>query len=203
MTAPGEDDLRALLDPLQTLLVARPKWRTIPARDETPAPTPEMPDPPQVVIPARVEPYTDPADLPPSLLVDGRVDLAAQIALVQSAVAWLWGELQLRAVTGRITVTGGPLGIGAWAAGAEMTRAIAWDQVPLRTPTGVVVQIEAGILSAGKTSAVVVPESITDTGCEVLLRNISAGPVIVTAQQPITYTAQGLYLFIPPFEETP
>lgn len=203
MTTPGED-LRGLLDPLAALLRARPRWRHVPEGQFTPEPTQTDPAPEPVPIPARTEVYTDPADLPDVLTVDDTVDLGGQISLVQSALAWLWGELQLRVVTGSVTVTGGPNAPQPWAAGTTMDVPVTWDQAPLRTPTGVVVQIEAGILAAGKTTAVVIPESITDLGATVRLTNVSGGPVVVTAQQTITYTAQALYLWVPPYEpETP
>lgn len=198
----SDDDLRSLLNPVQAILAARPKWREVPESSWTPPATPEEPDPEPVVIPARTELYVDPADLPPEVVSqagDG-VNLGAQLALLQSMVRWLWTSQQIREATGRVTLTAIPPGTApTWAAGESADLAVTWDATPLIVPADGDVEVDAAIAWAGKTSAVVKPGSITSTGCTITVKNISGSVVVPVAAQPITYIVRALYLYLPPY----
>lgn len=194
------DDLRGLLDPIAAILAARPKWRELPETSYTPPATPEEPDPEPIVTPARTELYVDPADLPDEATGMGGVDLGAQLALLQSMVAWLWSSQQIRQVVGRVTLTAIPPGTApTWAAGETADLAVMWDSAPLIVPADADVEVDAAVAWAGKTTGVVKPGSITSTGCTITVKNISGSVVVPVSAQPITYIVRGLYLYLPPY----
>lgn len=198
------DDLRNLLNPIAAVVAARSRWRTIPGYTYNPPGTEADPDPEPVTVPERTEAYIDPADLPPEIVEDGTASLNEQVALLQAAVAQLYGDIQIRSVAGKTTLTAVPAGVGlTWDAGEQATLPIVWSSAPLRTPTYADVEVDAPIALLGRTTAQVVAGSITDTGCTIRVTNTSVAPVLPTAVSPITYTARALYVFLPPFEETP
>lgn len=187
----ADADLRALLDPLAAVAGARPRYRDIAASTVTPDPTPEVPSPSPIVVPARTEAYTAPADLPPSVAV-ATVDLGAQVALVAAALAQLWADAQVRTVAGRVTLTS-----GAYTAGQSFDRTITWDEAPLRTPTGGVVSISSGFTWSGKCTAKIKPGTLSDTGATITIKALAA--FTPDGSQPVTFEVAGLYFYVPPF----
>lgn len=183
-------DLRALLAPLDAVLAARPRYRTVPGTRTVPDPTPENPDPAAVVTAPRVEAYTDPADLPAALTAGGGVDLAAQVALLQGAVAQLWGDLQIRTVTGRVTLTD-----GAHPAGSRFERGVVWDTPAGRVPGGAIVSIQSHISWQGRVYATVTPGALSEAGCTVTVHVLA--PINPDSARPVTIDVTGLYLHVP------
>lgn len=178
------DDLRALLDPLAAIQAARPVVRTV----ETPSGTEQ---PVAAVLPAQL-----PQIATVELAEGGTgIDLAAQVALLQSAVARL-SDLQLRGVHGQRTFTSTLI----WAAGDTRDVAITWTSTPLAPCRYAVVRMDVGIAWLGKLVASVVQDSVTDTGCTVRISATAA--VVITAGSPLTVHADGSYFYWPPFEET-
>lgn len=186
------EDLRSLLDPLAVVRAARPQWREVPERIFTPAPTEEVPDPEPVVVPGYTEAYTDPADLP-DVIADEGIDLAAQIALVQAALAQLTDK-RTRVAVGRITLTS-----GTYQAGATIDLPIVFDEPALAVPESGWVQVQPGVAWMGRTRAVVLSGSITATGCTVRVTVIAA--TVPSSAQPITYEAVCIYSYAAPFQE--
>lgn len=196
----SDDDLRSLLDPIAAILAARPKWREVPESTYTPPATPEEPDPEPIVTPARTELYVDPADLPDEVTGMGGVDLGAQLALLQSMVAWLWSSQQIRMATGRVTLTAIPPGTSpTWTAGETADLPVLWDAPPLIVPVDGDVEVEATLVWQGKTTGQVKAGSITSTGCTVTVKNVSGSVVVPTSSQPITYIVRAQYLYLPPY----
>jgi hypothetical protein len=186
------DDLRALLDPWAALLAARPKQRIVPAQTYTPAPLPNLPDPEPVTIPERTELYVDPASLPEELTAAGSVSINALVATLHSAVAWMWDKQEIRAVTGRITLTSGLYQPGVY------DFPVTWDAAPLKVPAGGIVATNAGVAWQGRTHAKIKTGSITSAGCTVTMTVVSA--TVPTSGQPLTMEAQALYLYLPPYQ---
>lgn len=174
------EDLRALLDPLLAVRGARPIVRT------------EAGQPRAMVEPAQLPPVA----LTPSPTGDTGIDLAAQVALLQSAVARL-SDLQLRGVHGQRTFTSTLI----WAAGDTRDVAITWTSTPLAPCRYAVVRMDVGIAWLGKLTASVAQDSVTDTGCTVRITATAA--VVINAGSPLTVHADGSYFYWPPFEETP
>lgn len=188
------------LDPRAIVKAALVKAEVIPETTYTPPGTANDPNPEPVTVPARtvIAPLLD--ALPDVLkTADGlHYDLGG-------AVGMLWALLQsmeIRTVTGHVTLTAIPGGVGGtiWAAGASFEKPITWDVAAPEEPTGVLVSAEAGILSAGKTVATLKAGTATTTGATLVCKNVSGGNVIVNASNPITYNAQAMYLYTPPLE---
>lgn len=192
------DDLRGLLDPWKIVHAVRPKYRQIPEQVITPAPTPGAPPPEPVTIPARTEVFTDPADLPAALVTDGAVDLGAQLSLVQAALA-RFGDLQIRTVTG--VTTSAPVVALTLGSGTSHDFPVTWQAPPLAPVKGAVCQIDASVVAAGRLRAVVLDDSVTDSGCTIRVTVVGTGAVTVGIALPLTVTATGLYLYWPPFQE--
>lgn len=192
------DDLRALLDPLRVVLSARPKFRQMPEQVWTPPASEGMPNPDPIVSPARTEVFTDPADLPAALVTDGAVDLGAQLSLVQAALA-RFGDLQIRTVTG--ATTSAPVVALTLGSGTSHDFPVTWQAPPLAPVKGAVCRIDASVVAAGRLRAVVLDDSVTDSGCTVRVTVVGAGAVTVGIALPLTVTATGLYLYWPPFQE--
>lgn len=200
----ADEDLRRLIDPLAAVVGARPRWRTIPGFTYTPPGTEAEPDPAPVTVPARSEAYVDPADLPAELAGDGAVSLNEQVALLHAAVAQLFGDIEIRSVSGSVVVSSVPAGLGpTWGPGESATVPVVWSTPPLRVPVHADVEVSAPIALLGRTAGEVVPGSITVEGCTVRVHNISATPVVPTAATALTFTARALYFYLPPFQETP
>ena len=166
------DDLRGLLDPWKIVHAVRPKYRQVPEQVITPAPTPGAPPPEPVTIPARTEVFTDPADLPAALVTDGAVDLGAQLSLVQAALA-RFGDLQIRTVTG--ATTSAPVVALTLGSGTSHDFPVTWQAPPLAPVKGAVCQIDASVVAAGRLRAVVLDESVTDSGCTVRVTVVGGG----------------------------
>lgn len=188
------------INPLAVVRAALVRAKAIPEGTVTPPATGEVPDPDPVVVPAQTVIGPSVADLPDFLLSpDG-----SSYSLADS-VGLLWALLQsmeIRAVTGHVTVAAVPGGSGGtiWGSGVTFERSITWNEVAPSVPTGVLVSAEAGILTAGKTVGRVVPGTATTTGATLALTNVSGGNVVVNGANPITYNAQALYLHTPPLE---
>lgn len=187
------------LDPSAAVRAALVAYTRQPDIVFTPQATEHDLDPEPVTIPGRAVLVPDLAQLPAALRsADGQL-------VVPNAVALLWallGSMEIRSVSGSVTVTTDPSFTGAtvWPAGATIDRSIVWTTPAPSVPTGVLVRGEAGILGAGKTVADPIPGTVTATGCTIRAKNVSGGQVVVTAAQPITYIAQALYLWTPPLE---
>ncbi len=194
-------DARALLDPLATIRAARAvkfrysadKWFTPPPTEENPSP-----EPVQVEAPERVGVLVE--ELPEVLQVpipqpDGTVSLGTDLA---SQLGVMWGALgqiqdqEIRTVAGRAALPN-----GTYLPGVVTEVAVVWDETPLEVPTGGIVTVYAAIAWLGKTTARIVPGSITATGCTVEVRALAA--VVPSAANPITVEAQALFLYAPPF----
>lgn len=188
------------IDPRVIIKAASVKVQEIAASSFTPPATPDAPDPQPIVIPAitRLSPVM--ANMPDILKsADG------QYYDLNGAVALIWAMLQsmeIRAVTGHVTVSTIPGGVGGtiWAANASFEKTITWDVAAPETPTGVLINAEAGVLSAGKTVATLKPGTATTTGATLTCTNVSGGNVVVNSSNPITYNAQALYIYTPPLE---
>lgn len=189
----GEDDLRARFNPLDWILAARPKWRTIPESTVTPPATPENPDPEPIVTPERTEAYTDPGDLPDEVASGAELSLGGQIALVQAALAQQVDK-RIRVAIGRRSLTNGvPL-----LAGATANLTVTFDTEALDVPEPGWVQIQPAIAWMGKTTAIVVPGTVTTEGCTVRVTALDV--VVPDSSNPITYEAVCPYLYVEPFE---
>lgn len=190
----GEEDLRWLLDPLAVLRAARPKWRTVEEQTVIPEATPEVPDPEPIVTPEYTEVYVDAEDLPEEIAPEDEVgvSLGAKIALVAGALAQQTDKSALVAV-GRVTRTSGLL-----LPGGTVNLSVTFDTEALAVPESGWVQIQASIAWLGKTYAVVVPGSITSTGCTV--RVTALDTVVFTPSDFVTYEAVCLYTYAPPYD---
>lgn len=191
------DDLREILDPIAAILRARPKWRHVPEQVIEQPPDAEGDPRPPVTLPARTEVYVDPAELPEEIVENGGVDLGAQLAVVQSMLAWIWDEMQFRSVTAQYALTGVHL------AGQEVEIPVTWDQVPAKTPTSATVTINAPIAWLGRTSARVDPDTVTATGATLVVTVLNA--INPGENNPIVYDVAGTYFWVPPYqpEEAP
>lgn len=179
-------DLRMLLDPLRAVLKARPvvHWRSDDGLEKPAA-------------------AVEPAQLPEAATValpDGSlgIDVAAQLALVQSALAQ-FADLQIRTVTGATTTA--PLVSLTLGSGTSHDFPVTWQTPPLAPVKGAVCRIDASVVAAGRLRAVVLDESVTDSGCTVRVTVVGAGAVTIGIALPLTVTATGLYLYWPPFQE--
>jgi hypothetical protein len=188
------------IDPRAIVKAATVKAEVIPESTYIPPGTANDPDPDPVTVPARTVIAPLLAELPDILKSpDG------ESYSLNDSVGMLWAllqSLQIRTVTGHVTLTAVPGGVGGtiWAAGASFEKPIVWDAAAPETPTGVLVSAEAGILSAGKTVATLKAGTATTTGATLVCKNVSGGNVIVNASNPITYNAQAMYLYTPPLE---
>lgn len=193
-----DEDLRALLDPIAAVLAARPRYRDIPETIYQPPADEDGRQPDPVIYPARTELYVDPADLPAAAVSPNgdAVSLGAQLALVQSMLAWVWDEMQFRSVTAQHVLDDGP-----YLAGRTLEVPVTWDETPQKTPTSASVTINAPIAWLGRTSARVNPGSVTVTGATVVVtvhNAISPGD-----NNPITYDVTGTYFWVPPYQQEP
>jgi hypothetical protein len=185
------------IDPYEAVRSAPVHVETIPGETHEPPWTPETDGAAPVVTPPRVQLTPDLTALPSFLKSpDGTIlDHGAAIA-----VLWqLLHSMEIRSVSGSYTLTTAPefTGGSVWPAGLEIERPVTWLDPAPRVPTGVLVRAEAGVLGAGKTVGTPVVGTISTTGATLRLRNVSGGQVVVTAQAPITYIAQALYLHTP------
>ncbi len=186
------------IDPRAIIKAASVKVQEIPASSFTPPATPEVPDPQPVVIPA-ITRLTPVLSALPDLLKSGNgenYDLSGAVALIWAMLQ----SMEIRTVTGHVTLSTIPGGVGGsiWAAGASFEKPITWDTPAPEAPTGVLISAEAGVLSAGKTIAVVKDGTATSIGATLTCTNVSGGNVIVNSTNPITYNAQALYIYTPP-----
>jgi hypothetical protein len=186
------------IDPRAIIKAALVKVEEVAATSFTPPATPDLPDPQPIVIPAKTV-------LAPVItaLPDVLKSADGENYSLSGAVALIWAMLQsmeIRTVTGHVTVSTIPGGAGGsiWAANASFDKPITWDVVAPESPTGVLINAEAGVLSAGKTVAVLKPGTATAVGATLTCTNISGGNVVVNATNPITYNAQALYIYTPP-----
>lgn len=186
------------LDPMAALRSAGVQVEVTPETVETPAWTPETGDLEPIVTPERVRFRPDLAALPDIVKSpDGPwLDYEAAFAVLWQA----FHALEIRAVTGSFTLTAAPefTGGSVWPAGFTLERPVTWLAAAPRTPTGVLVRAEAGILGAGKTVAVPKAGTVTSTGATLQVTNVSGSSVVVNSSNPITYIAQALYLHTPP-----
>lgn len=192
------DDLRvAVAALLDAVSAARPRIRTIPAHLYTPAPTTADPNPVPWMIPETTQVYADPTMLPAVLLgPTGDVDLGAQVAFLQGALAQLWTDLQIRNTDASLTVTDGR----TWGAGLSFDIALTWAPVPARVPTSVVPFVDFGAATQlGRLAVAVKPGTVTAAGVTVTLTNISAVALIPSGPSPVTIRAIGQYFYIPPY----
>lgn len=186
------DDLRELLDPIAAVLGARPKWRQVPEQVVEQPPDSEGEPRLPVVIPARTEVYVDPDELPEEITDGGGVNIGAQIAVVQSMLAWIWDKMQFRSVTAQHVLT------GTYLAGREVEVPLTWDETPEKTPTSASVTINAPIAWLGRTSARIKPGSVTVTGATVVVYIVST--IAPGSSNPITYDVTGTYFWVPPYQ---
>lgn len=189
MTTPvGFDALRAVLD-------APVLKRVIPDEIWTPPPTDGNPAPGPVTIPGRTVLEVDhealPGDVQPP---DGQLDLATQVALLHEAIRRT-RAIQLRAVHAQATFTNNV----PWNVGTR-TVALTWSTTPLAAVEAALARMDVGVAWQGRVSARVDPGSITATGCTVLVAVTAT--VVPTASQPITVHADGIYTYLPPYEES-
>lgn len=187
-------DLRGLLDPLNAVTVARPKWREVPAETYTPPGTTVDPDPAPVTVPAYTQVYTDPADLPAQVTNDGAVDLGAQLALLQAAVGQIQDQRILTVHASRTFASS-----LVWQPGHIEDVPLTWTAVPLAPVRGAFARLDVGVAFQGKVSASIVDGSVSDTGATARLTVAPTSTVVVSAGTPLTVHADGLYLYVPPF----
>lgn len=193
----ADDDVRALFDPIAILRAARPKFREVPEQTYTPPATAGDPDPAPVTVPARTEVYTDPADLPDEVKVDGTVDLITQLGIVQAGLARVVADLQIRTVFASTTLA--PTVPLTLAAGSTRDVALTWATPPLAHVLGAVARLDVGVAWQGKVTGHVKDGSVTDTGCTVTVTVVGVGTVVITTALPLTVNADGLYLYWPPY----
>ncbi len=188
------------IDPRAVIKAALVKVQEIPASSFTPPATPDQPDPQPIVIPAITRLIPVMANMPDILKsADGEFyDLSGAVALIWAMLQ----SMEIRSVTGHVTISTIPGGVGGtiWAANASFDKPITWDTPAPETPTGVLINAEAGVLSAGKTIAVVKDGTATTVGATLTCTNVSGGNVIVNSTNPITYNAQALYIYTPPLD---
>lgn len=199
------DDLRAILDPLATIRAARARKFVYTAETTyTPPATEQDPDPTPVDVEAPTRIGLLAEELPPELTFEMPEAAGGAVASlsIPATVGLLWGALgqmqdqEIRSVAGRVAVPN-----GAMLAGATVDLSVAWDEAPLEVPTGGVVTVYAAIAWLGRTTALIVPGSITATGCTVRVRALAA--VSPSAGNPITVEATALYLYAPPYTPEP
>lgn len=177
----ADEDLRALLDPLLAVKAARPIARTV-----------EAPGGGQQLVAAVDTDQMPDVALVPTVEGDVGIDLAAQLALVQSALGRL-ADLQLRGVHGQRTFTSALI----LQAGDTRDITIPWSTTPLAPCRHATARLDLGVAWLGKLSASVPPESVTDTGATVRLT--ASATVVVNSGQPLTVHADGAYFYWPPY----
>lgn len=186
------EDLRELIDPISAVLRARPRWRQVPEQVvEQPPDSDGNPRPP-VTYPARTEIYVDPAELPEEIAAGEGVNLGAQVAMVQSMLAWIWDEMQFRSVTAQGMLR------GTYLAGQEVEIPVTWYETPEKTPTSAAVTINAPITWLGRTSARINQDSVTATGATVIVSVLNA--ITPGETNPIAYDVTGTYFWVPPYQ---
>lgn len=204
---PLEDDLRARLDPLEALLAVRPRWRHIPESTYQPQPDEEgnLPDP--EIIPARDELFTDPAGMPPEALRDGGIDLAGQVSILHSALAWMWDRMEIRQARGLVLPPDGTYYPFYQPPFEIYTFSVEWDETPDRLPRyGTVTPVVTNTALRSGLFAEINPGSITMSGCEINMLVASATPVVVNNSDPedlsghLAFEVSAPYAFVPPYE---
>ncbi|BBG01544.1 MULTISPECIES: hypothetical protein [Pseudonocardia] len=188
MTAPVPfDALRAVLD-------AVVRKRVIPGYTYTPEPTGDDDEPEPVIIPPREILEVDTTDLPAEVLdPTGGVDLATQVALLYEAIRRT-RAIQLRSVRARHMITSGILSAGTY------NYPVTWTTTPLAPVEAALSRMDLSIAWQGSVSAALVDGSVTDTGCTIRLTVTAT--VVPSGSSPITLHADGLYTYLPPYEET-
>lgn len=186
MTLPGQ------LDAVGVVQAAAVQVEVTPADVRQPDPTPDGPPPDPIPIPGDTRLVLDLAALPAVMKSADGAGLRMSAAV---AVLWrLLHSLEIRSVSGSVTLTSTPPGFPAWGNGQTAELPVTWAAPPPTVPTGAVVGVQAGIAWLGRTSARVKPGSITATGCVVLATAVGSTAVVPADNQPIIYTVQGLYL---------
>lgn len=188
-------------DPWSVVRAALPRLKILPGgTSATPPATPDMPSPQPITVPDRTVIGPPSADIPDIVKgPDGGLSLGAGLGMLWALLA----SLEIRVVTGHLTLIAPPVGGAVWAPGQSAEKPIAWDSPAPVPPTGVLIAAEAGVLAAGKTTAVLKPGTATARGATLVLTNVSSNGVVVTATSPITYNAQAMYLWTPPLEVSP
>jgi hypothetical protein len=174
------EDLRKVIDPLETIRQARARkfiYSDAPQRE------------PRVGLIAE--------ELPEILQNDDAEVLG--IDLVQ-VVGTLWGAInqlldqETRIVTGRNLVPN-----GTYRDGDVVDVSITWDEPAPEVPTDVTATALASMPTAmGKIRALVVPGSVTETGCTIRLTFSGIGPTVVNNALPIAVETVGRYIYTPP-----
>lgn len=192
MTLPGE------LDAVGVVQATAVQVEVTPPDVREPPPTPDGPPADPIIIAGDTRLVLDLDALPAVMKSPDGTGLR-----MSAAVAVLWQiqhSMQIRAVTGRVVLTAVPGGVGGsiWQAGRAIDFPLTWDTVaPIAPSTGVLITTEAGVIGAGKTTAVVKDGTVTTTGAAITATNVSGADLIVNGSAPIIYHAQGLYLYSP------
>ncbi|RTL65900.1 MAG: hypothetical protein EKK42_20355 [Pseudonocardiaceae bacterium] len=196
----SEWDARSILDLRKIVADARPKVRQIPETSYTPPATDGDPNPVPVTVPARMEVYTDPDDLPAVMTgSSGTVDLAAQVSVLQALVVRMLEDMQIRRVVGRVTLAP-TVPVVYQPSSPPVEFPVTWDTVPLEKPTGGTCIVNAAISWLGKVSATVKPDSLSMTGCTVVMKPLAT--VVPNTANPITIEVQAEYFYLPPYSES-
>lgn len=189
-------DLRGLLDPLKALAKARARYREIPEQVLTPAPTPDMPDPEPIVVPARTAVYVDAADMPAEIAGGGVVDLGAQLALVQAAVAQIDDQRLVHT-----TATVKPPALTA--ANTDVDVTVPWDEGTAQTVPAVVSMVPVGPGPLQQRALSVLVVEATKAGVTVRFRAKRALTGVAALDPDDRYVVNALYIFRPPYVEAP
>ncbi len=126
------------------------------------------------------------------------VSLGDQYGTLWAAV----NQLLRRRITATTATCVAPVGTALTAGGTKEV-VCTWESSPLATPTDAIAFVNVGLLGAGKVTAYVKPGSITQTGCTVVFKNISAQPIsavlaALSGLSSLTATVVGFANYTPP-----
>jgi hypothetical protein len=202
-------DARHLLDPLAVIRAARAKaWKYKFEQVVTPPPTEQNPNPQPVVrdAPDHIGPVAE--DLPATLQVPTQgpsgestlgISLGRQVGVLWGAMGQLQ-DSELVSTSGRVSVT--TLGVATLLQpGQSIERPVTWDSAPPAVPTGGLALVQVGLTLLGRITAWIKTGSCTATGAVVVIKNISATPILPTVALPINVEVVGLGTYIPPYTE--
>ncbi|GAA0897691.1 hypothetical protein [Pseudonocardia zijingensis] len=189
------EDVRAVLDPLETIKNARArKFRY----------TSQQPDaPPNVGVIAE--------ELPEELQRPYRNDAGERTLAVDlgSQVGVLWGAFgqvldQEIVSTSAVAVldAAGFFPPNIFPADATVEVAVTWESTPPAPPTGGFVQIHSSFVWAGRVTAWIKTGSVTEIGCTVVFKNISGSAFPTNPSNDntrVSATVIGLGLYTPPY----
>lgn len=198
-------DARTVFDPIAAVRASRAwSYRYSAEKFRTPPPTEDDPNPAPVPVEAPTRIGVLAEELPGVLVAqstDGRggtvasVDLGSWIGMLHGAV-WQILNREEHVAVGRVTVSSSEPR-EPWSAGTTHEVTVAWDAPPLAVPDSGAVIVYAAAPWLGRTTAKIVPGSVTAAGCTITVTVLAT--VAPSTAQPITYEVQAPYDYFPPY----